>query len=114
MFEQTLLLVATLVGFAALFAVLINIGKTVGFIKDGDAPMWSTGLNLALVLVVYAFRIFRPEFDFATVDPIAQEVATVGAYILTFVSQLLVSKLTNYAVKGTPVVGKSFSNEKKG
>lgn len=113
MFDNVLIQVAALAGFAGLFALVINVLKVFGIVKDGDAQLWSAGLNLVLILVVYFSRIFWPSFDFALLAPIAQEVAAVGTFVLSFIVQLLSTRLANFAVKGLPVIGKSFSLEAK-
>lgn len=113
MFEEVVVIVASLVGFAMLLSVIINILKVVGVVKEDTAQLWVTGGNLLLTLVVYGFRIFKPEFDFTTLDPMAQEIATIGTFILTFVLQILGSKVTHFAVRGTPVIGKSFSYDRE-
>ena len=113
MFEQVVLIVAALSGFAALFVFIVNALKAFGIIKDGQAATWITGFNVVLTLVVYGFKLFKPDFDFGSIDPIAQEIAIIGTYILSFVSQILASKLTHYAVKGTPIIGFSYSEQHK-
>lgn len=113
MFEEVVVLVVALTGFAALISFIINALKVFGVVKEDTALTWITGANLLLTLVVYGFKLFRPDFDFETIDPIAQEIATVGTFILTFVLQLLSSKMTHTVVRGTPVIGKSFSYDRK-
>ena len=113
MFEEVVIIVGSLVGFAMLLSVITNILKVVGVVKEDTAQLWVTGGNVLLTLVVYGFKIFKPEFDFTILDPMAQEIAVVGTYILTFVLQSLGSKVTHYAVRGTPVIGKSFSYDRE-
>ena len=104
MFDNVLIQVAALAGFAGLFALVINVLKVFGVVKDGDAQLWSAGFNLVLILAVYISRIFWPEFEFSVLDPIAQEVATVGTFVLSYIVQLLSSRLANFAVRGLPVI----------
>lgn len=113
MLEQVIVQVASLVGFAMLITLLINVAKFLGLVKDGQADKVSAGANLILILVVYGFKLFRPEFDFANVDPIVQEAATVGTLIFTYILQLYGSQLTHNTVKGLPIVGKSYSLEQE-
>jgi hypothetical protein len=110
MFKEVLTLVASLVGISSVISLLINVLKTVGVVKDGTAQNWSAGANLVIVLIVYSLRLFKPEIDVTSFDPIFAEIATVGSFVFAYVSSLLTSKLTYYAVKGLPVVGKSFTS----
>ena len=113
MLGEIVVLVASLVGFASLFALLINIAKWLGWVQEGQAAKISAGANLVLVLVAYGFKLFNPEFDFLTIDPIIEEAATVGMFIFTYILQLFGSQFTHETVKGLPVIGKSFSLEQE-
>lgn len=103
---------AALAGFAALIAVIVNILKIFGIVKEDQAPLWVAGANLLCILTMYFLSIFKPEFSFAGLDPMMTEIATVATFVLAFVGQILVSKFTHYAVRGLPVVGKSYSYDK--
>lgn len=109
MFEKTLVEFAALLGFATLVPVIINILKTFGVVKEDTAQTWSAGINLIGLLALYGLRLFRPELSVEGIDAVFLEVATVGTYILGFMSQLGISKLTHTILRGTAVIGKSFS-----
>lgn len=114
MFNNIVLEVAALAGFAALVSLIINILKIVKIkgqpvVTDGSAQKWSAGLNLAGILALYVYRIFYPEAPVTGIDATLMEIATVGSYILMFISQLGISKVTHEIVKGTPVIGRSYS-----
>lgn len=109
MFENILLELSALIGFAAFVSVLVNVLKAVGVVKDGYADKWVAGFNLAGVLALFVVRLFIPDFDPLLIDSTLKEVAVIGAYILSFVSMLLGSKLTYLAVRGLPLIGKSNS-----
>jgi hypothetical protein len=100
---------AGLAGFAALIALLINVGKVAGVVKDGQAATWSAGLNLVGLVGLLALQVFKPEVDIAGVDSQVMGLVQVGVVMFTYVLQLLESKLTHIALKGIPVAGKSFS-----
>lgn len=100
---------AILGGFAAVIALLINVGKTIGLIKDGQAPNWSLGLNLAGLVVFFLVKVFAPDTDVTAANDVANQLAQAGVIILTVVMQLATSKGTNAAVRGTKVIGKSHS-----
>ena len=112
MFLDVMAQFAALAGFAALIAVVVNILKIVGVVKEDQASIWVAGANLLCILTMYGLRIFKPEFDFSMLDPLMAEVSTVLSFILIFVGQLLASKATHFAVRGLPVIGKSFTYDR--
>lgn len=101
-------LVAPYAGFAALVAVLVQLGKQTGFIKDGEAGKISAVLNLAGGVAVYALTKFATGFDFATADTFLGEAAQALAAIAAFVGQVGGSKLF-YSVLKWAGVGPSLS-----
>ncbi len=101
----------SLVGFAALIAVMINVLKLTGVVKDGSAQIWSAGLNLAGLIVLFVLKVFRPEMDLAGIDQQVGELANVAMVLIGYITQLLSSKLTHTALKNVPVVGKSYASE---
>ena len=109
--KQIVSTAASLVGFGALISILVNIAKTVGWIKNDQATLWVVGGNLALILAVYVLQFFG-QVDILTVLD-AQVGTFAGILVMTsgFVLQVLSSKATHYALKGTPLVGKSFTLE---
>lgn len=109
MFENVLLEFSALIGFAALVSFIVNILKVFGVVKDGTADKWVAGFNLAGVLILYAVRLFVPDLNILPVDSILGEIAVVGGVIFSYITMLLGSKLTYYAAKGLPLVGKSNS-----
>lgn len=108
--EELLAFYLSLGGVAALIAVLINVLKKFGVVKDGTAPTWSLGFNLVGLVATFALNVFAPEFDFVGASEIAQTLAEIGALILGLVGQLAISRGTNAAVRGTPLLG--YSNSK--
>lgn len=111
--EMLLGFVVSLGGMGSLIAVLVNIGKTLGWVKDGQAPTVTAGLNLLLMAAVFGLGVFKPEFDWAGLDENAGQLATVLATVFGFVWQMVSSRLAHNAVKGVPALGKSFSLEQQ-
>lgn len=109
MLDEIVILVSSLVGFSALITLLINVAKWIGWIQDGQAQKYSAGANLILILAVYFLKLFRPDFNITTLDPIMAEAAAVGTLIFSYILQLGFGKMTHETVKGLPIVGKSFS-----
>lgn len=112
MFEDLLATFATLGGLAALISVLINIGKTVGIIHDGQAPTWSTALNLAGLIALFVLQLLGKSDLVPALDSQAGALASVLTAIFGFVWQLIVSLKAHGALKGAAIVGKSFSLER--
>jgi hypothetical protein len=103
---------ASLGGISALIAALVNAGKTVGIVKDGDAGKWSMALNALAFVGVAVLGLF------AKVSPDQFDAAArtlVGALVPLFglLFQLIASaKVHNdLASAGIPVIGKSYSLE---
>jgi hypothetical protein len=107
--EMLLGFAVTLGGLGSLIAVLVNIGKTVGWVKDGQSATVVTGLNLLLMAAVFGMGVFKPEFDWKGLDENAGQLATVLATVFGFVWQMISSKLAHSGFKGVPVLGKSYS-----
>ena len=96
-------------GFGAFASALVNTLKALGVVKDGQAQVWLTGINLVGVVALYALNTFGIRYDLSYTN----EVLSLTAQALVAVGQLLValgaSKAFHSLVRGTPLVGKSFS-----
>lgn len=106
----------TLAGFAALVAVLINILKTIGVVKDGAAPTWSAILNLAGLAGLVIAKIVVPDLSIGDVDAVAGQVAGILVVVLGYIVQIVVSNETHHALTSTgiPVIGMSYSKTDRG
>ena len=99
---------ATLAGFAALFAVVINALKFFGVLSDGQAPTLSLILNFGLLGLVIASKLFG--FDILKLDNYANIIASFIAALLALVMPPAVSRLTHKVLrKRVPVLGFSHS-----
>ncbi len=103
----------TLAGFAAFVAVLINVLKTFGVVKDGQAPKWSAILNLVGLVGLTVAKIVWPDLGINHVDAVAGMVAGILVVVLGYVMQIVVSSKTHTALSEAhiPLIGKSFSTE---
>lgn len=101
----------SLVGVAALITVLINLGKSAGWVKDGMAPQLSAGLNLLGMVALIIFKVFKPDLTIQIIDGQANLIAQVLLIISGFALQIITSYLTHKSIAGVPGVGKSFSLE---
>ena len=96
-----------LVGFGALIAMLVNVGKGFGIVKDGKAKTWVTGLNVLLMLAVYFGGVL--DYSIISVDPAAGTLAELAGVAFALVAQLGGSSLTHVVLRGAPIVGASHS-----
>jgi hypothetical protein len=99
-------------GFAAMVAILINVMKTLGWVQDGQAGTWATGLNLLGLVALFVTGIVAPDFDLTGLDANLAMVAEILSLIFAFIYQNWVSKGTHtvFSSGEVPVIGKSFSD----
>ena len=98
---------AALAGVGALIAVLVNIGKTAGLVKDGQATTYVAGLNLLALIGLFALKVFKPDFDIGGLDTQAAQIAQWLATAVALIVQIYGSKWAYGALKGVPVVGRA-------
>lgn len=98
---------AALAGFGAMISLIVNVGKAVGIIKDGQAQTWVTGMNLLLVAGLYVGGLVG--YDLAGLDGMAGSLAEIGIAVFSFMIQMKGSQQFHWQVRGTPMIGKSFS-----
>jgi hypothetical protein len=99
----------SLVGVAALITVITNILKQVGWVQDGTANQWSAGLNLAGILVLVLLKVFRPDLTYDVIDSTAAGIANILLVFSGYILQIIMSGKVQDAIRGIPVIGKSFS-----
>lgn len=99
----------SLVGIAALVAVLINILKTFGVVADGTAGRWSAALNLIAFSALVFFAVFQPQIALEVLDGYAGQIATILLFVLGYLIQIFVSPATHEKLKAMdiPVLGAS-------
>ena len=86
-------LLATLAGFAAGFAVVIDVLKRYGVIQDGQAGLVSLALNFALLGFVIVGGYFG--LDLTKFDSVANVVANLIAVVLGLLAPPLISRLVH-------------------
>src|SRR3990167_40085 len=99
----------TLAGFGGLIALIVNALKTFGVVKNGQSPIWSLGLNVAGIVILFLLKVFKPDVDPAQYDGIAGKIVTIATLALGLFVQLGGSKGVHNLVRGVPLLGKSFS-----
>lgn len=100
-------------GVAAVMSVLVNLGKSVGIVKEGKVDYWVAGMQVIGVGVAAYFGFTKPDLVaewLKVADEEAQKIATVIGYILSVIVAIKQSgfEYKNF-LRGLPVVGKSFS-----
>lgn len=101
----------------ALFAVLINVAKSVGdaigveIIKPDQAPVIVKYLSFFLAIGLFAFKIYAPDLDFKALDEAAAALAKNILIALPFFMYIISvsAPVVHGVLKGIPVVGKSNS-----
>lgn len=81
----------SMAGVAALVAIVVDVFKRFGLVRDGEAPRWSAALNLLLLIGLVAARYLAPQYSVEFLDEQAGTVAQLAAVILSFVMQLSLS-----------------------
>ena len=107
--DELLLQWGALAGFAALIAFVINVLKTFGVVKEGEAPTYSAALNLAGLVMLLVLKVYKPEVDVGEVDAQVSQAVEVGVVVFGYIIQLLSSKLSHEVMRGVPGVGKVIS-----
>lgn len=110
-FNALLVTLASMGGFAAIVAVIINVLKYFGLVKEGAAPTWSAGFNILGLILLFVAGFF-PDLNIQGVDNVLNVLAQIFTLAFSLVIQLLSSKLAHNAIKGTPVLGKSYTLER--
>ncbi len=90
--ETILTLVAGLVGWPALWALLVDVLKWAGVVRDGDAGRWAAAGNLIALLVLAGVVNFYPQFDVAAADQQAAEFAKFLALVFGYIVQIVSAK----------------------
>lgn len=109
MLDNILTIIAGLAGLGGLISILVNLLKSVGIIKDGQAEVWFQSINLLIFVAVSAVYFLQLEIDWTQVD----DWLHLFAFFLTYIVQILGGKLTYDTVKGTPIIGFSYSKLKE-
>lgn len=98
-----------LVGVAALLAVIINVFKYFGLVKDGTSGTWFAALSLISMAVLVAMHFFAPTVGIEFLDAQAKVLAEILTIVLGYLVQLKTGSGTAGLLKQMkiPVVGSS-------
>lgn len=105
--DQVLAIALSLVGFAALIGLLLDVCKWAGVLPEGWAGKVSAALNLAALVVIAIVLKLYPAFDFASADAQIAEFVKAAAVVFAYIIQLTGSKSVHtFVVNGIGI--KSF------
>lgn len=110
--NQMVTLLVSLVGFGSLVSFLVQVGKYLGLVKDGDAQKFVAAMNLLALGFIFGAKVFFPEFDIVKLDGQIAQLVTALTAVFGYVVMLFGSKFTYSQIKGIPWIGLSFTDEK--
>lgn len=91
--------------------------KSAGIVKDGQAEYWFKAIQLVVFALLTVWKAAVPELNFGALEALAADLAeTYGALtaiILPFLNRLG-GYLYELGIKGTPIIGKSYSADETG
>jgi hypothetical protein len=102
---------AALVGFPALIAAGVNVAKYFKLVGDTQAPKVVFWANIVLFVGV-AVAFFTGNLPL--LNQLDTQMGNIAAFMLTFVAfitDLGLAKAYHTGLRGTPVIGKSYSQE---
>lgn len=96
---------------AASATFLVNTAKSAGFVTDSESVTWVSTINFVLIIGVFFVKLFAPTFDLGVVEKVADGIVRQGPGFIVPLMPLLVafSKWVHGAVKGTKLIGTSYS-----
>lgn len=107
--DNILLVFGALVGWPLLVALVIDILKILGVVKDGEAGRWNLGLNLLGFVAVGVAIGFYPDIDIVALDARLAELVQIAAYIVTVLVQIFATRIAHAAYLKTETGRKYFS-----
>ena len=108
MLEEILKLIAGMAGLGAFTSMLINLLKAVGLVKDGQSEKAFKIADLVVFVVVMVLYLTRTPIDWAEVDQWLILLTALLGYVVSVFS----GEITHDTIKGTPLVGYSYSEKK--
>ena len=108
MLEEILKLIAGMAGLGAFTSMLINLLKVAGLVKDGQADKAFKIADLIVFVIVTVIYLTKTPADWAQVD----EWLVLLTALLGYVVSVFSGEFTHETIKGTPVIGYSYSEKK--
>ena len=109
--EQVYEFILTAGGLTALVSLLVNVGKAVNAVKDGQAEVAVKLLNFIVFVGLFILGNSKAEADVWEIDAWAGTLAEAGTLLLPFFIAFgnWLSPKIHEIIKGTPLVGYSHS-----
>jgi len=105
----------SLTGVAVLIAALVNAGKQLKIVQDGQAALWSVGLNLLALVGLFFAQVFGYSNLIPSLDQGAGSVGQILSLVLALVYQMIATRKTHdMALAGLPLIGFSSSGRVAG
>ena len=108
MLEEILKLIAGMAGLGAFVSMLINLLKAVGLVKDGQADKAFKIADLIVFVIVMVIYLTKTPVDWSQVD----EWLVLLTALLGYVVSVFSGEFTHDTIKGTPLIGYSYSEKK--
>lgn len=107
-----IVLFSSLPGVAFLQSALVNIGKALGIVTDGNAPRAFALLSLVLFGVLVYFQLGQHAVDLKALDSTLGQIGQVAAFVGALVVSLIIGPQTHDALKALNLPGVSTSHSK--
>jgi len=108
MLEEIVMIIAGMAGLGAFTSMLINLLKAIGLIKDGQGDKAFKIADLIVFVAVTVVYLLKVQVDWAQVN----EWLVLLTALLGYVVSVLGGQLTHSTIKGTPLIGYSYSEKK--
>ena len=108
MLEEILMIIAGMAGLGAFVSMLINLLKATGLIKDGQGDKAFKIADLIVFVIVMVIYLTKTPVDWSQVD----EWLVLLTALLGYVVSVFSGEFTHDTIKGTPLVGYSYSDKK--
>ena len=108
MLDEILKLIAGMAGLGAFTSMLINLLKAIGLIKDGQGDKAFKIADLIVFVAVTVVYLLKVQVDWAQVNEWLVLLTALFGYVVSVFS----GKFTHETIKGTPVIGYSYSENK--
>lgn len=108
--ENAFQLFGVLVGLPFFWALIVDLLKQVGVVKDGTAGIWSAAFNLLSIIGIAVLLKYVPNADIKTWDAQLLQVLQALVLIITWVTQLFGTKKAHaFYTRGLGVERFSFT-----
>ncbi len=108
MLEEVLAIIAGMAGLGAFVSMLINLLKAIGLIQDGQADKAFKVADLIVFVAVMVVYLVKVQVDWTQVN----EWLVLLTALLGYVVSVFSGEFTHDTIKGTPLIGYSYSEKK--